>query len=243
VLSASVSTNIPLAYANASQQAVSFSWSNPGYQFASGISSQDVSYLFEIDTLGANFTNPNRVSLNISKDLGVAMTQSDLNSYLLNQMVLAPSVQHTIQARITSTISSVTATKLVSNTLQFTVTPYSIPPKIDPPSSGKLYITGSATPGNWMSGGDPELVSQRFTRLSNTLFEIIVPLTANNSYTFVPVYGDWNNKYSIATKNDPNEIYGGDFQVSGNDILAPPVSGNYKIDVDFQRGKFTVTKQ
>jgi hypothetical protein len=87
------------------------------------------------------------------------------------------------------------------------------------------------------------LVSQKFTQLSSTLYEITIKLTGGASYTFVPVYGNWDNKYSIKVKNDPNEIYGGDFQVGGEDILAPPVTGNYKITVNFQLGKFTVVKQ
>ena len=78
--------------------------------------------------------------------------------------------------------------------------------------------------------------------MSATFYTINIPLIGGNSYTFLPTYGSWNDKYSIAVKNDPSEINGGDFQWQGNDILAPPASGNYKIDVDFQRGKFTVTK-
>jgi len=240
VLSADATTVIPLAFASASQNAVTFSWTNPEYQFASGISSQDVSYLLEIDTLGANFTNPNRQSITISKDLGLTITQATLNGYLLNQLVLAPAVAHTIQVRITATMAGVAQTALMSNTLQFTVTPYTIPPKITPPASGELYITGSALASGWTNAPPPP---QKFTKLSNTLYEIIVALSGGNSYTFLPTYGSWNDKYSIAVKNDPNEVNGGDFQWQGNDILAPATSGNYKIDVDFQRGKFTVTKQ
>jgi len=240
VLSADASNSIPLAYANADQNAVTFSWTNPEYQFASGISSQDVSYLLEIDTLGANFTNPNKQSITISKDLGLTINQSTFNGYLLNQLVLAPAVPHTIQVRTTSTMGGVSKTALVSNVLQFTVTPYTIPPKVTPPASGELYITGSALASGW-TNAPPS--AQKFTKLSNTLYEIIVALSGGNSYTFLPTYGSWNDKYSIAVKNDPNEVNGGDFQWQGNDILAPSTSGNYKIDVDFQRGKFTVTKQ
>ncbi|MGZ3838414.1 MAG: SusE domain-containing protein [Flavisolibacter sp.] len=241
VLSASVNGSIPLSFANKDQEAVKFSWTNPGYQFTTGISSQDVSYLLEIDTTGSNFSNPQKQTVSVSKDLSKSFTQSAFNDFLLNQLVLAPGMPHNIEVRLKSSLVGGNAS-LTSNVLKFTATPYSIPPKVAPPASGTLYITGSATPGNWMGGGDPELVSQKFTRLSNTLYEITIALTGGNSYTFVPVYGDWSNKYSIAVKNDPNEVNGGDFQVGGQDILAPAASGNYKIQVDFQRGKFTVTK-
>ena len=235
-------TSISLVYADAANQAISLQWTNPNYQFTTGVSSQDVIYTVEIDTTGSNFSNPSRKQIVVPQGLTFTILESELNDYMLNQLALQPAVQHALEFRVISTLTGGTLT-LTSNVVKLTATPYTIPPKITPPSTGKLYITGSATPGNWMGGGDPELVSQRFTQISPTLYEIIVPLSGGNSYTFVPLYGNWDNKYSIATKNDPNEIFGGDFQVGGNDILAPPASGNYKIDVDFQRGKFTVTKQ
>jgi starch-binding outer membrane protein SusE/F len=151
-----------------------------------------------------------------------------------------------MQVRVTASISvngGGAAGKLASNVISFTATPFSPPPKVVPPASGTLYITGSATAGDWMGAGDPELVSQKFTQVSATLYEITIKLTGGASYTFVPVYGNWDNKYSIKVKNDPNEIYGGDFQVGGEDILAPPATADYKITVNFQLGKFSVVKQ
>jgi len=75
-LSASVSGSIPLSYANAANEAIKLSWSNPAYQFTSGPNSQDVGYLLEIDTTGANFTNPNRQQVTVSKDLSLSITQA-----------------------------------------------------------------------------------------------------------------------------------------------------------------------
>ena len=65
VLTASVTDSIPLSFVNASQTAITLSWTNPNYMFNTGISSYDVTYLLEIDTMGANFTNPSRASLSI----------------------------------------------------------------------------------------------------------------------------------------------------------------------------------
>lgn len=241
VLSASSAT-IPLSFANRNNEAIKLFWTNPEYQFTTGISSQDVNYLIEIDTTGANFTNPNRQSVAISKDLSKSFTQGEFNGYLLNQLQLVPGVPHNVQIRVTSTLTN-SSVPLKSNVLSFTVTPFSIPPVVTPPASGKLYITGSATPGNWMGGGDPELVSQRFTKLSNTLYELSsIALIGGGSYLFVPLYGDWTNKYGFIGSNNANNVNGDDFKANGGDMLAPAVSGNYKIQVDFQRGKFTVIK-
>ena len=249
VLSSSLTGTIPLSYATASSKAVSFNWTNPNYSFQTGVSSQNVTYTLQIDTTGSNFSNPNLKSIPVTTDLGVTILQSELNDYLLNTVVLKPGIPHNIELRVISSLTNNSA-KLSSNVLKFVVTPYAIPPKVTPPGTaasgytdGQLFITGSATPGNWMGGGDAPLLSQQFTQISSTVYEIILQLSGGNSYTFVPKYGDWNTKYSIAKKNDPAEVNGGDFQVGGEDILAPAASGKYKVQVDFQRGKFTVTAQ
>jgi hypothetical protein len=241
VLSAN-KASISIALATSANEAVKFSWTNPDYQFTTGLSSQDVSYLLEIDTTGANFTNPNRKQISISRELTLSITQGDLNDYLLNQLGLVAGQPHNLEFRITSTLVNNTV-PLYSNILKFVVTPYVIPPKVTPPASGKLYITGSATPGNWMAGGDPELLTQKFTQMSPTLYVLAsIALNGGGSYLFVPVYGDWNAKYGGVGANNTNNVNGDDFKANGGDLLAPAAGGNYKIEVDFQRGKFTVTK-
>ncbi len=60
VLSSNLAATIPLSFANTDKDALRLSWTNPNYQFTTGGSSQDVSYLIEIDTIGANFTNPKK---------------------------------------------------------------------------------------------------------------------------------------------------------------------------------------
>ncbi|MBS1578116.1 MAG: SusE domain-containing protein [Bacteroidetes bacterium] len=243
VLTASVSTTIPLAYSTAANEAVKLSWTNPAYQFASGISSQDVSYLVEIDTSGANFTNPNKKTLSFSKDLGVSISQSSLNDYLLNQLLLNTTMAHNIEIRVTATINNTTATKLVSNVLKFTVTPYAIPPKVAPPTTGNLYLVGSATAGGWSN--PVPVPSQQFTKVSTTFYTITVTLIGGQEYLFLPLNGDWGHKFACnKTTSPPDGNIGGDFGYDWNDNFpGPTTNGTYKIDVDFQRGKFIVTKQ
>jgi len=242
VLTASVSTTIPLSYSTAANEAVKLSWTNPGYSFASGVSSQDVTYLVEIDTTGANFTNPNKKTLSFSKDLSVAISQSTLNDYLLNQLLLNTTMAHNIEIRVTASLNGTTATKLMSNVLKFSVTPYAIPPKVAPPVTGKLYLVGSATAGGW--NNPVPVPSQQFTQVSATLYTITVALTGGQEYLFLPLNGDWGNKFACnKTASPPDGNIGGDFGFNFNDNFpGPSASGNYKIDVDFQRGKFTVTK-
>lgn len=241
-LTASTST-VTLEPGMEANTAIVLNWTNPDYKFTTGPSSQDVTYTLELDTLGANFSSSKKYATVFATDLLKSFTVGELNNILGNTMLLQlnPRRNYTLQMRVISSIGS--NVKLASNPITFTTKPFAPPPKVTPPASDSLYITGSATPGNWMGGGDPELLSQKFTRISKTFYQITINLIGGGSYTFVPVYGDWNNKYSIKIKNDPAEIYGGDFQVQGEDILAPPTSGTYKISVDFQLGKFTVVKQ
>lgn len=238
---------VTMGFATQSENAVTFNWTNPDYKFTTGVSSQDVSYTLEIDTAGANFTNPNKKTVVLSKLLTLKLTQSELNDYMLNQLVLAPSIPHTLEIRVKSSLVNNSAV-LISNVVTLTVTPYTIPPKVNPPAASTLYITGSATPASWMGGGDPEVLSQKFTKVSETIYELTVNLNGGASYLFVPRYGNWSalppdpEKYGFTGANNSNNVNGDDFKPFGGDMLSPAASGTYKIVVDFQRGKFTVTR-
>lgn len=247
VLTAS-STEIPLGFVTESEQAISFSWTNPDYKFTTGVSSQNVAYLLEFDTAGINFTGAKKKQVSFSGDLSKSFLQSEINDYLLNQLELAPNATHTIEVRVVASITGSPDTRLISNVLSFTVRPYSIPPKVNPPAAATLYITGSATPASWMGGGDPEVLSQKFTRVSETLYELTVNLNGGSSYLFVPRYGNWSavspdpEKYGFTGSNNGNNVNGDDFKAFGGDMLSPAAGGTYKIVVDFQRGKFSVTR-
>jgi hypothetical protein len=243
VLTASVSTAIPLSYNNAANEAVKLSWTNPSYQFASGISSQDVFYAIEIDTSGANFTNPKKKTLSVSKDLSISISQSTFNSYLLNDLQLDTVNNHNMEIRAIATISGSTATKLISNVVKLVAKPYSIPPVVAPPVTGQLFLVGSATAGGW--NNPVSVPTQQFTKLSNTSYTITVSLIGGQEYLLLPKNGDWASKYAVPDKTLSGLNAGGDFKFytsGGDNIPGPSASGNYKIDVDFQRGKFTVTK-
>jgi starch-binding outer membrane protein SusE/F len=243
VLSAN-KTIIPMSYINRDNEAVTFNWTNPNFKFTTGVSSQDVTYLLEIDTTGSNFTYPKRKQISIAKDLSSAITQSELNDYLLNDMLLVVAIPHNIEFRIRATVGNGLGTAIYSNVLKYTVVPYVIPPKVTPPSTGKLFITGGATPASWQCGcGEAELLSQKFTQVSPTLYVLnSIALTGGGSYLLLPQYGSWSEKFGGTGSNNSNNVNGDDFKFNGSDLLAPPVTGNYKIEVDFQRGKFTVTK-
>ena len=113
---------------------------------------------------------------------------------------------------------------------------------ITPPTTGTLFIVGSAVAGGWSNPIDPtNLPLQQFTQVSNTEYKITIPLIGAGEYKLIAKSGSWGEQWSVATTDDPTEIYGGSFISNGNNALAPPTSGTYDIDVNFQSGKFTIT--
>lgn len=237
VLSASTST-ITLSFATSTQEAVKLMWTNPNYMFNTGVSSQDVTYHVEIDKGGANFGSSNKQTVVVSKDLSLSLGVGLLNDYLLNQLQLTPAVQSEIEIRVKASLGN-RGTELISNTLKYNVTPYAIPPKVNPPATGKLFIVGSATAGGW--NNPVPVPSQEFTQISPTLYEITVTLTGGQSYLWLPENGVWA-KYGGLGDNNTNDPIEGEFKAEGSDMLAPPATGDYKIEVDFQRGKYKLTK-
>ena len=241
VLSASKNA-VTLAPATQDDQAITFNWTNPDYRFTTGISSQDVTYTFEIDTLGSNFTGANHYVTAFARDISKSFTQKDLNDILGNTMRLTAGRQYTLEVRVSSSIGSGAAGKLVSNVAKFTATPFAPPPKVPIPVTGKLYIVGDATAGGWTN--PVPTPSQEFTKVSNTKYTIDVALGASKFYLFLPENGSWSTKYAWPeglTRNaagGPFEFRGG----GGQDFQGPAAAGTYRIVVDFQIGEFTVTK-
>jgi len=99
-----------------------------------------------------------------------------------------------------------------------------------------LIIVGGATPGGW--GGSP--AAQQFTAaVSNKFVLNSMAVTADGEYLLLPAFGDWNNKIGAAAGSNPLL---GDLVSGGDNVKAPSVAGNYKIEIDFQAGTYKLTK-
>lgn len=244
-LTASTST-VTLEPGQETNTAIVLNWTNPDYKFTTGPSSLDVTYTLELDTMGANFSSSKKYTTVIASDLSKVYTVAELNDILGNTMLLqlSPRRNYTMQARIVSSIG--TNVKLASNPVSFTTKPFAPPPKVAPPAGGHLYIVGDATPGAW-SNPVPE-PSQEFTKISNTKYEITIPLVGGKHFLFLPLNGDWGNKYACHD-GGTQPLDGGDFGYNGgnsywnSDMPGPAADGTYKITVDFQLGKYTIVKQ
>jgi starch-binding outer membrane protein SusE/F len=241
VLTANKTTAIPLSFVTKDDEAVKLSWTNPNYKFTTGVSSQTVNYLIEIDTTGANFKNPKRQSIAVSGDIEKTFTQTAFNDFLLNQLVLVPGISHNIDIRVTSALGT-NAVPLFSNVLKYAVKPYAIPPKVEPPTAGTLWITGDACTSGWSNPlGVPYETNQKFTKISNTLFELTLNMPGGGNYKLIQEQGNWGTQYHMLNGGAWD---GGDLEKRDADpaFPGPPAAGNYKITVDFQRGKFNVVK-
>jgi starch-binding outer membrane protein SusE/F len=241
VLTASRTGTLPLSFATSSQQLLKLTWTNPEYKFTTGISSQDVTYMIEIDTTGANFTNPSRGKISIAKDLEKTFTVGEINDILLNQLQLDSLQTHNIEIRVTASIGG--AAPLSSNVIKYTsVKPYSIPPKVQPPAAGNLWTVGDAFSSGWTNPLlAPHVSTQKFTKISNTLYELTVAMPGGGNYKLLQDNGVWGTQYHML----PGGTWeGGDFEMKDSDpgFPGPPTAGTYKITVDFQRGKYTVIK-
>lgn len=242
VLTAST-TNVQLQPGLETNTAIALNWTNPDYKFTTGVSSQDVTYTLEIDTLGGNFKSGVKYSTVIAKDLSKTYTVNELNSILGNTMLLQlnPRREYTLEIRIISSIGS--ALKLSSNVVTIKTTPFNPPPKVELPAEGTLWVVGDAFASGWNNPlPSPYDGTQMFTRISNTLYELVVNMKGGGGYKLIQKQGDWGSQYHML---EGGTWESGTFEKRDSDPQFPgaPSAGTYKITVDFQLGKYTVVKQ
>jgi starch-binding outer membrane protein SusE/F len=233
---------VDMNFANENNIGLSLHWTNPDYNFNSGRSSQSVTYIVEIDTAGANFKTPTRKQLSLTGDLGVNILVKELNDYLLNQMQLTPNTTYNLEIRVVASLDSKYSV-LTSNVVSLIARPYSIPPKVSPPATGDLWMLGDATFAGWNNPiAAPYDNSQKFTKVSETVYEIVTEMPGAGGYKLIQENGVWATQYHMLAGGTWE---GGDFEMKDAEpqFPGPPTPGTYKITIDFQRGKFSAVKQ
>lgn len=237
VLTVSDTATLVLTKANENYSSLQFQWTSPDYKFSNGPSTQDVYYTLQVDTTGSGFTNPKISELAYTNSLTHSFLVKDLNN-ALGVLELKDYKPHHFEFRIKASLANGNGVSY-SNVVKIRITTYL---DVVFPVPSNLYITGDATPGNWMSGGDPELTSQKFTQINSYTFQLnSLSIVAGNGFLFVPVYGNWTNKYGFTGAAHTNNTTGDSFTPNGNDF-GPPAPGNYKIVVNFKTGKYSMTK-
>lgn len=248
VLSASSTGPFILLQPDKDKPAVTFSWTNPNYKFNTGVSSQDVTYTLQIDTAGSNFTkNPNMQEVAIANNLSVAYTEKDLNTFL-TKMALTAGVTYNVEMRIKATLVN-SSVPLYSNVLKMKITPY-LDFAVEPPGTlannyndGNLWATGDCFPGDdWKNPLPPPLdVDLKFTKIDKLHYELVVNFDKTGGYKLIQTQGNWDTQYHALVANTP---LSGDFEKKNTDPqFASPGVGKYKIEVNFQTGKYKLTPQ
>ena len=242
VLTSSVTSTKP-APADSMKNVIAFSWTNPNY----ATSASTVKYILEFDSTGRNFSKEQTIVL--TGVLTDTLTAKALNNILL-ALGFAYNTTYNVDVRITSSYGN-NNVQLLSNVLTLQMTPYVVPPKVIPPSTKALFITGSATAGSWQGGngsGVP-VPAQQFTKLDSVTYQGTFYLVGGGQYVLLPINGDWSQKYAVVDATVSGLSAGGSFGYYSNanptaftsNIPAPALTGLYTIRVDFQHGTFTCT--
>lgn len=231
VLSSSV-TALAAAPADSTKPVITFSWTNPGY----ATDSSTVKYILEMDSAGRNFSRA--VKREVTGVRSTSFTGKQINEILIGYGFTIGTA-YDVEIRLTSSYAN-NNDLYVSNTLKLKMTPYKIPPKIPVPA--ELIIVGDASVGGWSNPASPasQAIAQSFSKLDETTYGGIFYLTGGAQYLMLPVSGSWDHKYGGTGKTGGDLLVDG--AVPGSNTPAPDMDGWYKIIVDFQTGKYTVTE-
>lgn len=235
-------TAVAVQPADSNKTAITFSWLTPRY--ATGAT--NVKYLLQIDSTGRNFSKATVIE--IKGDSVYSIIGKDLNTILLSYGFEFGKA-YDMDVRLISSYGN-NNERLTSNVLKIKMTPYKVPPRVVLPSTGRLFIIGSATvltnpaDGGWKN--PVPVPVQELSRIDETTFGGIFKLEGGGEFLILPVNGSWDAKYAVADGSVPGLSAGGDFGFNVNNshnsnFPGPSAAGWYKIILDFQRGKFTVT--
>lgn len=238
VATSSLAGSVVLEKAKKDVELLRLSWTNPGYSFNTGVSSQDVLYAIQVDTVGgAKFATFATSKIDLSK----SFSQGEFNNFLVKAKAdgglgLVPSAANNLRIRVKSYLGSETATNptnLYSNEMMLKVTPYSVDPD--------LWITGTAVPSDY-TNTPPQNQKFAYDRVSNT-FTIIKSFVPGKEYKLLTISGAWQPQWggAPATGGTIVENPGGGSDPSA--IPTPSVAGDYKLTVSLSNKTITVVKQ
>jgi hypothetical protein len=231
VLTASTTAIAPTA-SDSDNVALTLNWTFPQY----ATDSSNIKYLIQIDKAGRDFSNA--YSRTVRDSLHTNFLAKDLNDILLGFGV-PYNVAQDMDIRLISSYAN-NNERINSNTLTIKVTPYVTPPKVAPPESNELYLVGDATQGGW--NNPVPAPSQKFAKIDSVTYAGVFNLNGGAQYLVLPVNGSWDHKFSVADNSLAGLADGGDFGYDlPSNFPGPATSGWYKIVLNFQSGKFTVT--
>lgn len=248
VLAKSTDASLALNKANKNDNIITLNWTNPNYSYNTGVNSQTVTYLIQIDKAGSNFTSSALQEVSFSGELQKTFTVNELNT-LLNKMELEPGVTQNLEIRVKSALGSASAAPLLSNVISLKVIPY-LDFAVEPPGTeaggyldASLWVTGDAFASGYANPlPSPYDVTQKFKRIDLLHYEAVVQMVGGGAYKMIQKQNDWSTQYHALSGSTWD---GGSFEKKDADpgFSGAPTAGTYKITVNFQTGKYTVVKQ
>lgn len=247
-LSASSTGPIVLQKENKEANAITLSWTNPEYRFNTGVNSQNVNYILQIDTAGKNFQSAKLQEMSIPSNLAITLTAQQLNGFLSRMEFKAGEVQ-AVDMRVKATLSN-GSVPLISNPVTVRVNPY-LDFAVEPPGTaannyedGNLWILGDAVESGWSNPlPTPYDVTQKFTRVDIMHYEAIINFKGGGGYKLIQTQGVWGTQYH-ALDGSASAALSGSFEKRDADPQFPgPSAGRYKVQINFQTGRYTLIPQ
>ena len=231
VLTSSSSSVAPVPV-DSNKTVLTLNWTNPSY----ATDSSNQKFLLQVDSTGRNFSKA--VTKEIMGDLSYSYIAKELNAIMLN-WGFEYNKAYDLDFRVISSYGN-NNERLVTNVVKVNAKTYKVPPRVALPTTGKLYIVGDATAGGW--DNPVPTPKQELTKIDETTYGGIFNLIGGKFYLILPLNGNWDNKFSVADNGLAGLSGGGDFGFNLKDNFpGPATSGLYKVILDFQSGKFTVT--
>jgi hypothetical protein len=210
----SLSTNnVVLAEDNATDNAVTVSWTLPDFNFDAA-----PSYTIMIDVNGGDFMTAQLISA--GSDYSYDFTVADLNNKLLS-LGLSPNEEAVVDFKVKTTLSSYQ--EMLSESVSLTVTPYSSILDL----STNIGVVGSATPGGWGNTDIPDL-------------PFYTTATADVYVAYVTL-GDGEIKFrkdNLWTENYGDTGADGTLEANGDNI--PVSAGSYMITLNMSNLTYTI---
>lgn len=220
---------------NPNKDAFTLSWDNLIYG-----TSTPVTYTVQLDSINGDFSTAieNVVSAGIQK---YVYTDSTLNTKAL-KLNLKPNIASPLKIRLKSNLAF---GKMVaySKPITITVTPYSILSLLYPMPE-VLYLQGDALPSNWAY---PIPDEQKMIILDEKTFGIVINMNGGKEFNLLTDNNAWTDpSYRAKTADEP--LGNGDFAPFGSatnwggfGIRTPNETAPYRLFVDFETGKYTLT--
>lgn len=245
-LTASTTGPLVLLDTKINDPAITFNWTNPEYKFNTGINSQDVNYILQFDSTGKNFSYKLQEQ-SIPGNLSVTLLVKELNAFL-TKMGLEAGKVHSIDVRVKATLAN-GSVPLYSNVITLKINPY-LDYAVEPPGTkslnfvdGELWIVGNAVASGWNNPLPPPFdVTQKFTRIDVLHYQANITFVGGGGYKLIQKQGVWGTQYH-ALDGSPSAALSGAFEKKDADPQFPgPDAGVYKVYVNFQTGRYTLTK-